>query len=512
MNNMDIDIIINDFNKILDLQNIKDSKTIDILNNLYYYDNIDLIEDYILNMYTEGNESEKNFINKLIKPKIKSSVKFMNIYIKLLELDNKQSEIENILYDNIRNKDFDNHDLLSYGLTGYIFDNNNDNNYIIDKKFKLNEYRTYYITILNKYVEYLKINNIDKLKQKLFDIFKTHINAFQRLQHNELKISDIENNIISFELIYDEVKKVRDEYNLMKKNINCDKSELKNYITKLEKVLYPKQEKSLILEVMIKVLNYLVSEIIKFDNMESKCSLLEIIEPQFVKTNYMINILPNIKDVEEYYLNKLINTNDSNELNNIGTKLFNIKYLIDIGRNYKIKAIKDNNVDAIISYSDFLIKNDKNYNDAKMYIKNAFKINSNINNKILIELYEKILEYEKNIDELSEFYLMLIENNNIYALDKYSGLRKNKFIQYNELSKINNTNIHKYYLKQLNKDPDIFVYNNKKKFNFVIKTCDICYKENTCNIILKCHAHFVCDECYIELYNKRCPFCRFIDY
>jgi len=54
---------------------------------------------------------------------------------------------------------------------------------------------------------------------------------------------------------------------------------------------------------------------------------------------------------------------------------------------------------------------------------------------------------------------------------------------------------------------DIHIYNNKLNKS-IIDTCNICFEDNQICVILNCINHYICTTCYINLYDKPCPFCR----
>lgn len=55
---------------------------------------------------------------------------------------------------------------------------------------------------------------------------------------------------------------------------------------------------------------------------------------------------------------------------------------------------------------------------------------------------------------------------------------------------------------------DILLYENKIKNASKIMQCPICLIPDKTCIILRCFAHFICLDCYPELYKKPCPVCR----
>ena len=106
---------------------------------------------------------------------------------------------------------------------------------------------------------------------------------------------------------------------------------------------------------------------------------------------------------------------------------------------------------------------------------------------------------EKDYDKMKEYYLMAIKKGNLIAIDNI---------------KRNTTLLERYIYYKKNDIPlneeltrDIHIYNNKLKMS-KITDCGICMEDNKECIILNCFFHYVCTNCYIQLYDKPCSFCK----
>jgi hypothetical protein len=84
-----------------------------------------------------------------------------------------------------------------------------------------------------------------------------------------------------------------------------------------------------------------------------------------------------------------------------------------------------------------------------------------------------------------------------------------EFLEYISESLPNNS-IHNLVKNKLNNDKEISIYKNKinlfTKLNHICE-CPICY-ETKLNIDLNCGLCF-CTDCYIKIYKKSCPICRY---
>ena len=57
------------------------------------------------------------------------------------------------------------------------------------------------------------------------------------------------------------------------------------------------------------------------------------------------------------------------------------------------------------------------------------------------------------------------------------------------------------------KTKEIKLYENKVKYTSKELKCCVCLYTKKC-ILLGCFAHYICVDCYVELYDKPCPVCR----
>jgi hypothetical protein len=56
---------------------------------------------------------------------------------------------------------------------------------------------------------------------------------------------------------------------------------------------------------------------------------------------------------------------------------------------------------------------------------------------------------------------------------------------------------------------EVHIYNNKLKNFSKDDKCDICMEdENKKCVLLNCFSHYICTDCYIQLHDKPCPFCK----
>ena len=54
---------------------------------------------------------------------------------------------------------------------------------------------------------------------------------------------------------------------------------------------------------------------------------------------------------------------------------------------------------------------------------------------------------------------------------------------------------------------EIQIYKNKLKNTSREADCPVCLDTKIC-IMLNCFEHYICSDCYVELYDKPCPVCR----
>jgi len=97
--------------------------------------------------------------------------------------------------------------------------------------------------------------------------------------------------------------------------------------------------------------------------------------------------------------------------------------------------------------------------------------------------YKKV---EKNYDEMKKYYLMAIDKGDktaMYNLAKY----------YRDIEKDHN-NAAKYITMLL------------KSAN-IQEDCIVCY-EHKQMYYTRCNRHYICNDCFIILFDKPCPYCR----
>ncbi len=200
------------------------------------------------------------------------------------------------------------------------------------------------------------------------------------------------------------------------------------------------------------------------------------------KFNKKYNICLNISEYtnnELYLINKIlyknnldniIETNNSNILNYIG----------------------------LISYWEYNKKE-----EAKKYYLMAI----NLNNSYAMNNYALLLENENKIEEAKEYYLMAINLNNHKSINDYLITENNLLKQYIDLIELK-SEIAISHINKIKNDRNIIIFLNKIKYNSKIENCNICMEENKVNVLLNCFCHYICKDCYCDLYDKPCPYCK----
>ncbi len=221
--------------------------------------------------------------------------------------------------------------------------------------------------------------------------------------------------------------------------------------------------------------------------------------------NYTKNELFIINNIlSKNKLDNIIDTNSSNILRYIGLIYYLKKNKVSEAKEYYLMAIKLNNSDAMNSYA-LLLEEENKVSEAKEYYLMAI----NLNNSSAMNNYAFLLEEENKLEEAKKYYLMAINLNNKNALHNYLLFFKSNIEKYIKLCKLDsNVLIVKKRKIKLLENKDIRILKNKIDNFSKIDNCNICYNENKLNIILNCFNHYVCDDCYIQLYNEKCPFCR----
>jgi len=237
------------------------------------------------------------------------------------------------------------------------------------------------------------------------------------------------------------------------------------------------------------------------------------------------------KEILDIFNNKNINSykHDKN------LYLWIAKYYEVIDNNYNkmkkycLMAIKLNDPVAMVKLGHYYHFTEINYNKMKKYYLMAIELNNQYA-MINLAVYYQIIE--SNYDKMKEYYLMAIKLNEPAAMFNLAmyyqtiEIDHDKMMEYYLMAiKLNHTdaivNLNKittaiqryiYYKKNdivFNEavTNDIHIYNNKLK-NSKIDTCYICFEENQQCILLNCYGHYTCTICYINIYDKPCPFCR----
>ena len=236
------------------------------------------------------------------------------------------------------------------------------------------------------------------------------------------------------------------------------------------------------------------------------------------------------KDYHEsvkYYL-MAIEKSDSTAMNNLGYYYQFIKKDYDNMKKYFLMAINKGYSDAMTNLGYYYEEIEKNYQESvKYYLMAIEKGNSAAMNNLGNYYFE-----EKDYDNMKKYYLMAINKGDLDAMI-------NLAIYYEEIEK-DYDNMKKYYLMAVNKGhldamnylknitspleryilykqnnisfdekltKDIHIYNNKLKMS-KINSCGICLENNKRCILLNCFFHYICTDCYIQLYDKPCSFCE----
>ncbi len=255
------------------------------------------------------------------------------------------------------------------------------------------------------------------------------------------------------------------------------------------------------------ILNYTKNELFIINNILSKNKLDNIIDTNSSNILRYIGLIYYLKknkvsEAKEYYL-MAIKLNNSDAMNSYAL-LLEEENKVSEAKEYYLMAINLNNSSAMNNYA-FLLEEENKLEEAKKYYLMAI----NLNNKNSMYNYACLLEEENKIEEAKKYYLMAINLNNKNALHNYLLFFKSNIEKYIKLCKLDsNVLIVKKRKIKLLENKDIRILKNKIDNFSKIDNCNICYNENKLNIILNCFNHYVCDDCYIQLYNEKCPFCR----
>ena len=121
----------------------------------------------------------------------------------------------------------------------------------------------------------------------------------------------------------------------------------------------------------------------------------------------------------------------------------------------------------------------------------------------------------KDIENMKKYYIMATEmeitngKSNIYAVnDGFKDFNPFELITILESIENPNSNI-KTKLEKLNRTKELIIYQNKIRISKLlnhVEECVICY-ETKLHINIYC-GHCFCIDCYPNLFDKSCPFCR----
>jgi TPR repeat protein len=135
----------------------------------------------------------------------------------------------------------------------------------------------------------------------------------------------------------------------------------------------------------------------------------------------------------------------------------------------------------------------------------------------LARYYDNI---EKDYDMMKKYYLMAIDYGNINSmltLGQYYGntkdydmMKKYYLMAYDngDARGINNLVVH---YRDIEKN-----YAMMEKYRIMSKLksanqkdeCMVCYEENKKMYYTSCNRHYICFECSVKLFEKKCPMCR----
>jgi len=209
---------------------------------------------------------------------------------------------------------------------------------------------------------------------------------------------------------------------------------------------------------------------------------------------YYKNIENNYDKMKEYYL-MAINLNHTGAMNNLGYYYHITEINYDKMKKYYLMAIEQNNSDAMNNLGHYYHFTEINYDKMKKYYLMAIELNNS-------NAMNNLATYYKNINDKNNainYYLMAIKLNHSNAVNTFKELT---------------TPLQRYIYYTNNNIPfdetitnDIHIYNNKLKKS-INDMCYICFEDDKTCVLLRCHGHYTCTDCYINIYDKPCPFCR----
>jgi len=242
--------------------------------------------------------------------------------------------------------------------------------------------------------------------------------------------------------------------------------------------------------------------------------------------NYYQTTEINYDKMKEYYL-MAVEMNHPIAMNNLGFYYQYIKIDYDKMKEYYLMAIELDNSIAMANLAVYYHNIEKDYNKMEEYFLRAIDLNNSVAMDNLATYYYNTKDYDK----MKKYYLMAIELNNSKAMNRLASYYKNmddknnaiKYylmaIKLNNSKAINNlkkitTPLQRYIYYKNNNIPfneeitnDIHIYNNKLNIS-KNDTCYICYENDKTCILLNCFYHYTCTECYFNINDKPCPFCK----
>ncbi len=353
-------------------------------------------------------------------------------------------------------------------------------------------------------VNYINDNNIDFEYEKYTKDELNIINEF--IKTGEYNISEEDDNnkkifnmfgLYNYSLNKNEIAKKY--YKIAIGNINSDSDACYNLA-----LLYEEEE--------------------NFD--DSKYYYLKAIELSNHRKSYInyAEILDNEERIKEalYYYQRVVNlySNNKDVLFEYGKFLLKNKEYNNAEEVFlKILNLNNNNSDtSVLFYFALTLKENNKIEEAKKYFLKCIEKNESYS---MIE-YAIILYKENNIIEAKEYLLKSIEYNNENGIFKYLELFKNQMENYIDFINISLSlslsislsisieikNIIEKFINKYAQNKDFLILYNKIKYYSKIDNCKICFNDNVKNIPLNCMCHIVCINCYYNLYDKKCPFCR----
>jgi hypothetical protein len=230
------------------------------------------------------------------------------------------------------------------------------------------------------------------------------------------------------------------------------------------------------------------------------------------------------------YFDRSIKQGNSDSMYNLASYYDNIVCNYDTMKKYLLMAIDKRNPSAMcyLGYYYHYLKID--YTMMKKYYLMAIEHDNVIAMNNLGHYYTNV---ENNSLLGNKYYMMAIEKGYMHSFNNYliylkksnSMIQSNYITNFIKFFQINGSG-RLYYMKNfmnvfdwydihislnINIDcpPEYISYINKLCDSTINGNCDICMYDNVKMIKLNC-SHYICNECYKQLYYKPCPFCRAI--